>query len=76
MSSSDDYKPLWFCVRYPESNEWKLFDSSAKLAGFKSGKEAADKLGAWQWDYSFGSDQMDTIRRGRARHESNQTQER
>jgi hypothetical protein len=44
--SSDDYKPLWFCVRYPESNEWKLFDSSAKLAGFKSGKEAADKLGA------------------------------
>ena len=74
MSNDDDCKPLWFCVRYPESNEWKLFDSSAKLAGFKSGKEAADQLGAWQWDYSFGSDQMDSIRR--ARRESNQTQER
>lgn len=60
----DDYTPLWYCVRYPQSNEWKLFDSSAKLAGFASGAAAADSLGAWQWDYGYAANQMDAIRRG------------
>ena len=61
--SRDDYKPLWWCVRYPESNEWKLFDSSAKLAGFASGAAVADNFGLWQMDYSTATDRMDSIRR-------------
>lgn len=61
----DDYKPLWYCVRFPKSNEWKLFDSSAKLAGFASGAAVADSFGLWQMDYSAASDRMDSIRRAR-----------
>lgn len=61
--SRDDYKPLWWCVRFPESNEWKLFDSSAKLAGFKSGAAVADSFGLWQMEYEAATDRMDSIRR-------------
>ena len=61
----EDYKPLWYCVRFPESNEWRLFDSSAKIAGFASGAAAADNFGMWQMDYSSASDWMDAIRRRR-----------
>lgn len=65
VRQADGYTPLWWCVRFKDSVEWMLFDSSAKLAGFTSGEAAADSIGMWQMDYEAASSAMDTIGRSR-----------
>jgi len=75
IAQIDGYTPLWFCVRYSDSNEWSLFDSSARLAGFASGAAAAESLGLWQMDYSAATSQMDAIRRAKQRMGDNLLQD-
>lgn len=57
-------KQLWELDR-DRDNEWKLFDASAKLAGYASGEACANQNGWWRVGYLIAENWVDAIRKAK-----------